>query len=401
MNDARTPPGELRRALGTSGATVLGLSSILGTGIFVSLGLGAGLAGSALPFAIGLAALLALANGFSSAQLAAAFPVSGGTYEYGRRLLHPAAGLLAGWLFLAAKSFSAAAAAIGFGAYLGALLGIDSEVFRRAIGVVAVGAVSTVALAGIRPSFAASAVLLAVGIGGLLVFCFAALQLDREAPAASLGTPRDIARAAALAFVAFTGYGRIATLGEEAHDPRRTIPRAITFAVVATAALSLLVCFAALALVSPRQWYALTSSELPPLGVLAQHAGLGTIARIVEVAAVCALAGVLLNLVLGLSRVVFAMGRNRHLPSRLAHVNERRRTPDLTTVLVAMTVAVLAATIRLERAWTLSAATVLLYYFLTNLAALRLPAEMRFLPRAASWIGLAGCLALAAATFLP
>lgn len=104
---------------------MLGLGSILGTGIFVSLGIAAGVAGPAVIIAIALAAALATCNALSSAQLAAAYPVSGGTYEYGYRLLHPAMGFTAGWMFLCAKTGSAATAAIGAAGYLLHVIGID------------------------------------------------------------------------------------------------------------------------------------------------------------------------------------------------------------------------------------------------------------------------------------
>ena len=91
---------------------MLGLGSIIGTGVFISLGIGASIAGPIILPAIGLAGLVALCNGLSSAQLAANHPVSGGTYEYGHRWLNPSLGFVAGWMFLCAKSASAATAAL-------------------------------------------------------------------------------------------------------------------------------------------------------------------------------------------------------------------------------------------------------------------------------------------------
>lgn len=85
-----------------------------------------GVAGPSVLIAIGLAALVATCNGLSSAQLAASHPVSGGTYEYGYRYLRPSLGFTAGWVFLLAKSASAATAALGFSGYLLDFLGIDS-----------------------------------------------------------------------------------------------------------------------------------------------------------------------------------------------------------------------------------------------------------------------------------
>ncbi len=109
---------QLKRQLGWPGATVLGLGSILGTGVFVSLGLAAEVAGPAVILAILLAGMLATCNALSSAQLAANHPQSGGTYEYGYRYLRPWLGISAGWMFLAAKSAFAATAELGFAAYL-------------------------------------------------------------------------------------------------------------------------------------------------------------------------------------------------------------------------------------------------------------------------------------------
>ena len=116
-----TAPAKLKRQLGVSGAVVIGLGSILGTGVFVSIGLAAGLvAGSWLIPAVLVAGLLASCNALSSAQLAAAYPVSGGTYAYGYRLIHPLAGRSAGWLFLLAKSASAATACVAIAQLFGA-----------------------------------------------------------------------------------------------------------------------------------------------------------------------------------------------------------------------------------------------------------------------------------------
>jgi len=85
---------------------MMGLGSILGTGVFVSIGIASGVAGPAVILAIVLAAGVAMCNALSSAQLAANHPVSGGAYEYGYRYLSPSLGFAAGWMFLSAKTAS-------------------------------------------------------------------------------------------------------------------------------------------------------------------------------------------------------------------------------------------------------------------------------------------------------
>ena len=119
-------PQRLRRELGVFGAIMMGMGSIPGTGVFVSIGIAAGVAGPAVILAIAIAALVAISNGLSSAQLAANHAVSGGTYEYGYKYLNSWLGFIAGWTFLLAKTASAATAALGFGGYLLNLLGVGS-----------------------------------------------------------------------------------------------------------------------------------------------------------------------------------------------------------------------------------------------------------------------------------
>ena len=114
----------LGRVVRFPGAVLLGLGSIVGTGAFVSIGIAAGVAGPSVLLAIALAGLLATCNGLSSAQLAASHPVSGGTYEYGYRYLTPTLGFTAGWMFMSAKSASAATAALGLAGYLLEALGL-------------------------------------------------------------------------------------------------------------------------------------------------------------------------------------------------------------------------------------------------------------------------------------
>jgi basic amino acid/polyamine antiporter, APA family len=120
------PQPQLKRELGVFGATFMGLGSIVGTGVFVSIGIATGIAGPMVILAIAIGALVATFNGLNSAQLAASHPVSGGTYEYGYRYLTPAFGFTAGWMFLVAKTASAATAALGFAGYFINILGLSS-----------------------------------------------------------------------------------------------------------------------------------------------------------------------------------------------------------------------------------------------------------------------------------
>lgn len=375
--------GELRREVGLGGAVLLGLGSIVGTGVFVSLGLAVDLAGSAVVWAVLIAAVVATCNGLSSAQLAASNPVSGGTYEYGYRYLNPAAGFTAGWLFLIAKSASAATAALGIAAYAG----IGAE---RLPALVALAVVTGLVLVGLRRTNQVNAAVVTVAIGSLLVLVAVSWSEALATPTGDPGSGPQLAEAAALVFVAFTGYGRVATLGEEVHSPRRTIPIAVVLTLAASASVYVLVAFVQSRLGTAP---AGSGSPLVPIGEAIGGTGLASLVRI---GALAAMVGVLLNLVLGLSRVALAMGRRNDLPTVFARVHREGRSPTPAILLVAGVVAAFVAVGDIRTTWSFSALTVLVYYALTNLAALRQPPEERRFPRVVQYAGLVGCLALAA-----
>ncbi len=394
-----TSTGSLERQLGLGGAVVTGLGSILGTGVFVSIAIAAGGAGAWIMLAAPLAALVAIGNGMSSAQLASAHPVAGGTYEYGYKYLNPWTGYLAGCLFLTAKSASAATAALGFATYLLALAKLD-ESLRVPIALVAVSVVTGLVVAGVRRTARVNVALVAVTIGSLLVFLGrgsidlfshdldpARLDMSGFGPWWSV-----LPEATALMFVAYTGYGRIATLGEEVREPRRTIPRAVIITLAVSAAL-----YTSVAVVGWRlggiAWRVEGVDGDGPIAPLAAILD-GPPARIVEVGALAAMLGVLLNLVLGLSRVWLAMGRRRDLPSSLAELDDKQN-PTRAVLVTGVVVAAITLVGDLRLAWSFSAFTVLLYYAITNAAALRLPPADRWVPRSLSWFGLASCLFLA------
>lgn len=372
-----------------------GLGSILGTGVFVSLAIAAGHTTRWLWAAVLAAGVLATFNGLSSAQLAAAHPVSGGTYEYGTVYVHPTAGLAAGWLFLVAKSASAATAALGAAAYLLHVLGADPGL-RVPVALLVGALLVAVVLRGVRRTTVVNTIVVGATVAGLATYvAVGAAQPTGWAGIVELSpTPlTSFLAATALVFVAFTGYGRIATLGEEVRDPATTIPRA----VIATLAVSALL-YAGVAAVSTLTvdgiFFAQTvDGDAAPLEAMARGWDAPTTAAVVSVAAVTAMVGVLLNLVLGLSRVVLAMARRGHLPAGLAHIDDG--SPNRAVLAVGGLVLALVLVGDVRTTWGVSAVTVLLYYAITNLSALRLPAADRRFWLWLPWAGLAGCAGLA------
>jgi APA family basic amino acid/polyamine antiporter len=378
---------QLQRTTGLAGAVILGLGSIIGTGAFVTIALSAELAGPYLLWAIAIAALVAACNGLSSAQLAAIHPVSGGTYEYGYQFLNHDFGFIAGWLFVIAKSASAAAAAIAIGSALqlwfgGAewLVGIYAALIIALLALLVVG--------GVRRSNRVNALLVTLSVLALSVFIGYAVHQQVSVLSSSVPQANsmiDVFAAAALMFVAYTGYGRVATLGEEVRQPRRTIPQAIIVTVLVVTVLYLAVAWALL--------------KLPPAVAnqqgLAAFMQVGVWQQVVIAGAVIAMAGVILNLILGVSRVILAMARRHDLPFALTQLNTERSSAPRAVWATALVMLLLVIGGDLRLAWSLSAFTVLVYYGITNLAALRVPQTQRFVPRWVSVVGLVSCLALA------
>ena len=371
---------KLQRVIGLPSAVMLGLGSIIGTGLFVSLGIGVDIAGPMVIPAITLAGLVAMCNGLSSAQLAANHPISGGTYEYGHRWLNPTLGFTSGWMFLSAKSASAATAALGFAWYIhpeGAL----------PVAIILVVAVTLLTITGLQRSNAvniAMVTLVLMTISAFVIKSTPALfeHSDRLQPLFDPKRFPDLLQATALMFVAYTGYGRVATLGEEVQEPRRTIPRAVIITLIISLILYLTV--AAVGLAQAKQ-----------LGKLANGFGGSLLDQIVTSGAAIAMVSVLLNLILGLSRVVLAMGRRGDLPKATTRINESTKVPALATITVGVLITGLVCLGDIKLTWSFSAFTVLVYYAITNLCAIRLKDEERLYPVWISYVGFIACLSLA------
>ena len=375
---------DLARRLGTLDATAIGLGSMLGAGVFAVFAPAAASAGGWLPLAILLAGFVAYCNAVASAQLAAVYPSSGGTYVYGRERLGPWWGFTAGWGFVVGKTASCAAMALTFASY--AAPGQEK--------VVAVGAVVVlvvVNLLGITRTALLTRILLAVVLCLLaLVIALSVSDTSTSDSPQSTVTPLDVLQASGLLFFAFAGYARIATLGEEVRDPRRTIPRAIVAALAGALVIYLTVGLVLLnTLGVPR----LSHSTAPLADAMSVT---GNPQWIVTVAAAAASLGALLALITGVGRTTLAMARERDLPHWLAAVHPTRAVPYRAELAVGVIVCVLVLTTDLRAVIGFSSFGVLVYYAVANLAALTQTGADRRWPRAVNVAGLTGCVLLAA-----
>ena len=385
---ATTP---LARRLGTGDAVVIGLASMIGAGVFSAFGPAARAAGGGLLIGLGLAGGVAYCNAVASAQLAAQYPTSGGTYIYGRERLGEWWGFVAGWGFVIGKTASCAAMALTFASY--AIAGPMWA--NRLVGVAAVIGLTGANYRGVSRTVAVARVLVAVSMVALLVLILA-ISTSGHADAglhfSSFGA-YGVLQSAGLLFFAFAGYARIATLGEEVREPERTIPRAVPIALAIAFCIYLAVGVSALLGAGP----AALAASARPLATAVQAADGAWALPVVRIGAAVASLGSLLALIAGVGRTALAMARHGDLPRWLASVHPRYRVPDHAELAIGAVVIVLVLTTDLRNAIGFSSFGVLLYYAIANAAAYTQPASRRRWPRALNVVGLIGCVVLVAA----
>jgi len=389
----------LSRRLGTTDAVVIGLGSMLGAGVFAVFGPATAVAGSGMLVGLVIAAVIAYCNATASAQLAAFYPTSGGTYIYGRQRLGHWWGFTAGWGFVIGKTASCAAMALTFASYT-----VPGPVWaQRLVAVAAVLALAALNYRGVSKTAMLTRILVGLTLLALAVVVIGIAVGDTGDTAGLAGIGGWAAlsdggvygtlQAAGLLFFAFAGYARIATLGEEVRDPARTIPRAILIALAVTLAVYAGVAVAVLAVLGPQR----VASTATPLVDAVRVAGAGWLVPIVAVGAVLAALGSLLSLLLGVSRTTLAMARDRHLPSQLDAVHPRFAVPHRAELAVGVVAAALAAAVDLRGAIGFSSFAVLVYYAIANAAAFTLRPEEGALPKIIPVFGALGCVIVACA----
>ncbi len=382
----------LARRLGTADAVVIGLGSMIGAGVFSAFGPAARAAGAGLLIGLVLAAAIAYCNATASAQLAAVYPTSGGTYVYGRERLGPWWGFIAGWGFVIGKSASCAAMALTFASY--AIAG--PWWLQRIAAVAAVVALSALNYLGVTKTAMLARILVACTLIALtaLVVGIAVAKPDPSHLAFGVWPTAPlygVLQSAGLLFFAFAGYARIATMGEEVRDPVRTIPKAITLALVIAVAIYLVVGVAALLAAGPDR----LARAAAPLTEAVRAVGAEPLVPVVAAGGALASLGALLALIAGVGRTALAMARHRDLPAWLAAVHPRNQVPHHAEIALGVVVCILVATVDLRGVIGFSSFGVLIYYAIANAAAYTLPASRRW-PRVRDGCGVAGCLLLVA-----
>lgn len=323
---------KLKRQLGLTLVTLYGLGNILGAGIYVLVGKVAGLAGEGTVLAFLIAMFVAGLTAFSYMELAGRFPVSASVSVYlhkafGKRWLSVAIGLA----MIAGGIASAAALAQGFAGYLTTFVHIPTIV--ASVGILVV--IGLIAAKGIKESAGAAAVFTIVEITGLLLVIWVGKSVLGEFSASSvfavdptLGMAGALA-GAFLAFYAFIGFEDMVNVAEEAKKPRRTMPLAILFSLIAATVLYLLIVIVSLGSVPISE---LAASKAPLTLVYEQNGGAnGQILSLIGMTA--AVNGIVVQVIMG-SRILYGLAKQGWLRQELSRVNPKTKTPITATITI-------------------------------------------------------------------
>ena len=392
---------QLARRLGTRDAVVIGLGSMIGAGVFAAFGPAARAAGTGLLIGLVIAAFLAYCNATASAQLAATYPMSGGTYVYGREELGHWWGFTAGWGFVVGKTASCAAMALTFATY--AVPGPWWA--QRLVAVAGVLGLAALNYRGITRTAALTRVLVTATLIALTTIVVG-IAVGGEA---STAQPRRLARpgyrrplrnapsrrAAVLRLRRLRPHRHHGRRGPRpaAHHPPRHPDRPGRHR----------------GRLRPRRRRRTRSPPAPtgspppaaPLTEAVTAAGSPGLAPVVRIGGALASLGALLALIAGVGRTSLAMARNHDLPHWLAAVHPRYQIPHHADAALAVVVSVLVLTTDLRSVIGFSSFGVLVYYLIANLSAARQSAEHRRWPRALNLVGAVGCVVLVATLPLP
>ncbi|WP_425585432.1 amino acid permease [Streptomyces lunalinharesii] len=387
--------GTLRRSMGVWQLTMISIGATLGTGIFVVLGQAVPEAGPAVVLSFVIAGITALFSALSYAELAGTIPVAGSSYSYAYATLGELIAWVCGWCLILEYGVSVAAVAVGWGQYL-------NEFLNGTLGVTIPAALSAppgqggyfnlpallvvllamvFLLGGAKESARANTIMVIVKILTLLLFCGVAIQGVKSGNYANF-MPMGMAgvsAAGATLFFSYIGFDAASTAGEEAKNPQRDLPRAIMLSLVIVTALY---CLVAAIAVGALPWQEFKGSEAALAGILKTVTGQGYWSVLLAFGAVVAIASVVLTVLYGQTRILFAMSRDRLVPKVFSKVHPKSGVPRVNTVLVSLFCGVLAAAVPLGELADATSIGTLFAFALVNVAVIVLRRTRPDMPRA-------------------
>ncbi len=379
----------LKCSIGLWSAVAINVGAIIGGGIFVVTGIVAGYAGSALVISMIIAGVIAFITAWSFAKLTAWQPVEGGVYEYGRQLVSPYAGFLAGWMWIIANTFVGAAVSLGFAYYLtSAFPGLPTGI------VAAVLCLSFTALnlVGAKESANVNNVLVAVKLAVLAFFvAFGVLHVNTGNFVPFEPLSNGVLYGSFFIFFAYGGFARVSVIAEEVKDAKQNVPRALLLSLGISIVVYVLVGLIAVGLLGPEGLAASPSPLSAAIGIT----GNSLAVQIVSIGGLVATASVLLTAIFGVSRMAYSMARRKDLPSALSRLHHKFLTPYYAILATGILMATLVLFVDLKSVVAVSTFALLFNYCITNISAFKLK-NGRKLVRFIPLLGLATCILLLA-----
>jgi len=368
---------ELQRTLGFWGAAGIGIGAIIGTGIFVLIGVASGIAGPAVILSFVIAGFVALLTGLSTAELSSFIHESGGSYIYTTKAFGEFPGFVVGWM----KSFDyivgASAVSVGFAAYFTYFVGIPTTTGTLVIiGTIWPLILMLLNLKGIREASGMNNLLVALKILALLLFIIVGASALLASGDYSNYHPffpygfSGVMSGAAIIFFAFIGFNTIAIMAEEIKDPEKNVPRAILFAFAICTLIYIGVSIVAVGVVN---WQQLGTSSAPLEFALKTVTDNILILQFVAISALFATTSVIMASIMGGSRALFAMARQGVLPKVLSKIS-RQNVPAITILLCGLIISGIVVITNGNLEWLASLfnfGTLLTFIFI-NLSLLRL-----------------------------
>lgn len=357
---------KLKRSIGLWSAVAINVGAIIGGGIFVVTGIVASYAGSALVISMVIAGIIAFITATSFARLTAWQPVEGGVYEYGRQLISPFSGFLAGWMWMVANTFTGAAVSLGFAYYLTAAFpGLPSNLVAAVLCL----AFTALNLVGAKESAGVNNVLVSIKLavlGFFVVFGSLHFSAGNFVPFAPLSS--GVLYGSFFIFFAYGGFARVSVVAEEVKDAKRNVPRALLLSLGISMIVYISVGLVAIGLLDP----AGLSNSTSPLSSAMSVTGNPLAVNIISVGGLVATASVLLTAILGVSRMAFSIARRNDLPSALTRLHSKFLTPYYAILGTGVLMAVLVSFVDLRSVVAVSTFALVFTYSITNISAFKL-----------------------------